>query len=46
MYLFRSTLNFTLKFTLKLLLHVSVQQPSSGGILLILAKAIIIKTIG
>ena len=44
-YLLRSTLKFTLKFILKLLLHSSVQQPSSGSILLSLAKVIIIKTI-
>jgi hypothetical protein len=41
-YLLRSTLKFTLKF----LLHVSVEQPSSGSILLILTKVIIIETIG
>jgi hypothetical protein len=45
-YFLRSILKFTLKLILKLLLHVSVQQPSSGSILLILAKVIIIKAIG
>jgi len=44
--LFSSTFKFTLKYTLKLLLHVTVQQPSSGSVLLILAKVIIIETIG
>jgi hypothetical protein len=34
-----------LKFTLKLLLHVSVQSPSSGSVLFELAKIIIIKII-
>jgi hypothetical protein len=32
-----------LKFTLKRLLHVSVQSPSSGGVLFGLAKVIVIK---
>jgi hypothetical protein len=34
-----------LKFTLKQLLHVSVQSPSSGGVLFGLAKVIVIKII-
>jgi len=35
-----------LKYTLKQLLHVSVQSPSSGGVLFELAEVIIIKIIG
>jgi len=35
-----------LKFTLKQLLHVSVQSPSSGSVLFELAKVIVIKIIG
>jgi hypothetical protein len=34
-----------LKFTLKQLLHVSVQSPSSGIVLFELAKAVVIKII-
>jgi len=34
-----------LKFTLKQLLHVSVQSPSSGSVLFELAKLIVIKII-
>ena len=34
-----------LKFTLKQLLHVSVQSPSSGSVLFELAKVIVIKII-
>jgi hypothetical protein len=34
-----------LKFTLKQLLHVSVQSPSPGGVLFELAKVIVIKII-
>jgi len=34
-----------LKFTLKQLLHVSVQSPSSGSVLFELAKVIITKTV-
>ena len=34
-----------LKFPLKQLLHVSVQSPSSGGVLFELAKVIVIKII-
>jgi len=35
-----------IKITLKLLLSVSVEQPSSGSVLVILIKVIIIKPIG
>jgi hypothetical protein len=34
-----------LKFTLKQLLHVSIQSPSSGSVLFELAKVIVIKII-
>jgi len=34
-----------LKFTLKQLLHVSVQSPSSGSTLFLLAKVIVVKII-
>jgi len=34
-----------LKFTLKQLLHVSVQSPSSGSVLFELAKGIVVKII-
>ena len=34
-----------LKFTLKQLLHVSVQSPSSGNVLFELAKVIVVKII-
>ena len=41
----RVALNRILKFTLKQLLHVSVQSPSSGSVLFELAKVIVIKII-
>jgi hypothetical protein len=41
----RVPLKIILKFTLKQLLHVSVQSPSSGGVLFELAKVIVIKII-
>jgi hypothetical protein len=40
-----SCFKIILKFTLKQLLHVSVQSPSSGSVLFELAKVIIIKII-
>ena len=41
----RIALKRILKFTLKQLLHVSVQSPSSGSVLFELAKVIVIKII-
>ena len=40
-----SCFKIILKFTLKQLLHVSVQSPSSGSVLFELAKVIVIKII-
>jgi hypothetical protein len=41
----RIALKIILKFTLKQLLHVSVQSPSSGGALFELAEVIVVKII-
>jgi hypothetical protein len=41
----RSVLKGILKFTLKQLLHVSVQSPSSGSVLFELAKVTVVKII-
>ena len=41
----KSCFKIILKFTLKQLLHVSVQSPSSGSVLFELAKVIVIKII-
>jgi hypothetical protein len=41
----KSCFKRVLKFTLKQLLHVSVQSPSSGSVFFELAKVIVIKTI-
>jgi len=41
----RAALKIILKFTLKQLLHVSVQSPSSASVLFELAKVIVIKII-
>jgi len=41
----RSYFKRILKFTLKQLLHVSVQSPSSGSVLFELAKVIVVKII-
>jgi len=42
----RVALKGILKFTLKQLLHVSAQSPSSGSVIFELAKVIVIKIIG
>jgi hypothetical protein len=39
----RDNFKFTLKFTLKQLRHVSVQSPSSGSALFVLAKVTVVK---
>jgi len=38
-------LKFTLKFYIKMLLHVSVNKPSSGSLLLCFAKVMFIKIV-
>jgi hypothetical protein len=42
---FKTILKFTLKLTLKQLLHISVQSPSSGSALFELAKVAVVKII-
>jgi hypothetical protein len=44
-FVLKTILKFTLKLTLKQLLHVSVQSPSSGSALFELAKVTVVKII-